>query len=175
MGEALLFGGGGGASGLRNKSITKEAYLNLTEEEKNNPYVVWIIKNADATDFTNVNGAEVIVKALCWEAYRKLSEEDKMDPAVVWVISDKTPEELSILDINTSGGSKYYNINGTPSSTEFNRLDGVDYKLDIDSVNPIANMAITRKVNELESALGGLSFGVTETGGLRITYDDGND
>lgn len=175
MGEALLFGGGGGASGLRNKPITKEAYMNLSEEERNNPYVIWIIKNADATDFTNMYGAEVTVKALCWDAYTKLADEDKMDPSIVWVISDKTPEELSILGIDTSNGSKYYNINGTPSSTVFNRLNGVDYKLDIDSPNPIANMTIAKKINDIESALGGLSFGVTETGGLRITYDDGND
>lgn len=173
MGEALLFGGGGSSGGIRNKKITKAGYLNLTEEEKTNPYICWIITDADATDFTNVYGTEIVTKVLVWEAYCNLAEEDRLAPNTLWIISDKTPEELSVLDIDTDSGSKYYNVCGAPSSIDYKRIDGVDYELNIDSSNPIANMAVANKIEELESALGGLKFTVTESGGLRIIYDDG--
>lgn len=173
MGDALLFGSGGSSGGIRQKPITKEAYLNLSESEKNNPYVIWVITNADATDFTNVYGSDVVVKALCWEAYISLSEGDRFDSGTLWIITDKTPEELSVESIDTSSGSKYYNVSGTPSSTEYSKVIGVDYALDINSTNPIANMAVTERILDIESALGGLRFSVTDTGGLRITYDDG--
>ena len=119
MGDALLFGGGSSAGGIRQKKITKEAYLNLSESDRNNPYIVWIITNADATDFTNVYGSEIVVKALCWEAYCNLADEDRLDVGTVWIISDKTPDELAALSVDTSSGSKFYNIAGVPSSTEW--------------------------------------------------------
>jgi hypothetical protein len=172
MGDALLFGGGSSAGGIRQKKITKEAYLNLSESDRNNPYIVWIITNADATDFTNVYGSEIVVKALCWEAYCNLADEDRLDVGTVWIISDKTPDELAALSVDTSSGSKFYNIAGVPSSTEWSKVQGVDYALSTESTNPIANMAVAEKINELESALGGLRFSVTEEGVLRITYDN---
>lgn len=153
MGDALLFGGGGSSGGIRQKKITKEAYLNLSESERNNPYVVWIITNADATDFTNVYGSEIVVKAICWESYCKLADEDKMDANTLWFISDKTEEELAILSIDTSSGSRYYNVAGTPSSTVYSKVVGVDYALNIDSTNPIANMTVTAKFNDVDNKL----------------------
>lgn len=171
MGEALIYGGGG-SSGLRNKPITKEAYENLSDADKQNPHVIWIITNDNGDDFHNTYGIEAVTKILCWEAYCNLSEEEKKDPDTIWVISDKTPEELSLLDITTNNGSKYYDLGGTPTSLD-NRLDGVDYKLDKESTRPIANLAVTNKFIEIDKALGGFKFSLSESGGLRISYDDG--
>lgn len=173
MGDAFLFGGGGSSGGLREKPITKEAFLNLSEEDRKNPYIIWVIKNAYATDFTKTYGAEVVNKVICWDAYCMLSEEDRNNPMVVWTISDKTIEELSVLGIDTESGSKFYNIAGTPSNTNYSKVTGVDYALNINSTNPIANMTVTEEINKLKSAMGGLKFSVSESGGLRITYDDG--
>lgn len=173
MGDALLFGGGGGAGGLREKPISREAFENLSEADRKNPYIIWIIKNANATDFRNTYGAELVTKGICWESYCKLSIEDRRNPGIVWVISDKTKEELAVLTINSNNGSKYYDVTGTPSSTVYKRIEGVDYALDRESANPIANMAVTEKIEEIKKSLGGLKFSVTETGGLRITYNDG--
>lgn len=172
MGEALLFGGGGNASGIRQKRITSVAYENLSDSEKYNPYIIWIITDMDATDFTNVYGAELTVKALCWEAYCKLSEEDKMNDTILYIISDKTDDELRALSTDTSSGAKYYTTTGIASSTDYDKIKGVDYTLNMNSTNPISNMAVATKITEIENALGGLKFSVTESGGLRITYDD---
>ena len=145
MGDALLFGGSGGG-GLRNKRITKRGYESLSDADKNNPYIIWIITDDDGSDF-GATGTESVVKIIHWEAYNQLAESDKLDPRTVWVIAD------------------------VPTSPE--QIKGVDYALNRESYNPIANCAITKEIEEIKLRLGGLSFGVTEAGGLRIEYDDG--
>ena len=95
MGDALLFGGGGGASGIRTKNISKAAYDNLPEEKKNDPKVVWIITDADAYDY----------------------------------------------------GASY-----------------------ADNLTKQMNDLVNR-VNELSDAMGGVKFSITESGGLRVTYE----
>lgn len=170
MGDALLFGGSSGG-GLRNKPITKSGYESLSEADRNNPYIIWVITNDDGTDFIAEDGTESVLKAIHWDAYCSLDEEDKMDPHTVWIIVDLSEEDYAKLNIDTSGGSRIYTIGGVPSSPE--RIKGVDYGLDRESYNPLANCVITKEIEDIKRSLGGLSFGVTETGGLRIEYDDG--
>lgn len=170
MGDALLFGGSSGG-GIRNKSITKYEYENLSEEEKSNPYIIWIITDEDGHNFLSPDGDEMIVKAIHYETYCGLSEDDRNDPNVVWLIVDLDESDYSILNMGSNTGSIFYDIGGLPTSTK--RIIGVDYKLSTESHNPVANYVLTNKINELENRFGGLSFSVNETGGLRITYDDG--
>ena len=172
MGDALLFGGSNGG-GLRNKPITKSGYESLSEADKNNPYIIWVIKNDDGTDFVMEDGTEGVVKVIHWEAYIKLAEDDKMDPRTIWVISDLTEEDFAKLNIDTSNGARVYNIGAVPSSPE--RIKGVDYGLDKESYNPVANCVVANEIHNINERLGGLSFGVSETGGLRIEYDDGRE
>ena len=94
MGDALLFGGSNGG-GLRSKPITKSGYESLSEADKNNPYIIWVIKNDDGTDFVMEDGTEGVVNVIHWEAYIKLAEDDKMDPSTIWVISDLTEEDFA--------------------------------------------------------------------------------
>lgn len=169
MGDALLFGGSGGG-GLRNKRITKRGYESLSDADKNNPYIIWIITDDDGSDF-GATGAESVVKIIHWEAYNQLAESDKLDPRTVWVIADLSEEDYAKLNVDTSTGGRIYNIGDVPTSPE--QIKGVDYALNRESYNPIANCAVTKEIEEIKLRLGGLSFGVTEAGGLRIEYDDG--
>lgn len=170
MGDALLFGGSSGG-GIRNKKITKSGYESLSEADKNNPYVIWIITDDDGTNFTSKDGTELVIKAIHYETYCQLAEEDKNDPTVVWTIVDLDEDDFAKLNMDTSSGSRFYNVGAVPSSPE--QIKGVDYKLNRNSYNPVANSAVTAKIEDIENRLGGLTFGVTETGGLRIVYDDG--
>lgn len=171
MGDALLFGGSSGG-GLRNKRITKSGYESLSEADKNNPYIIWVITNDDGTDFVSEDGTESVVKAIHWESYNKLADEDKMDPHTIWIIADLSEEDYNKLNIDTDG-KRVYNIGAVPSSPE--RMKGIDYRLDKESYNPVANCVITQEIDNIKTRLGGLSFNVTETGGLRIVYDDGKE
>lgn len=172
MGDALLFGGSSGG-GLRNKRITKSGYESLSDADKNNPYIIWVITNDDGTDFISEDGTESVVKAIHWESYSKLADEDKLDPHTVWVIVDLTEEDYAKLNIDTSNGARVYNVGSVPSSPE--QMKGIDYGLDRESYNPIANCAVTKEIDDIKTRLAGLSFGVTATGGLRIEYDDGGE
>lgn len=170
MGEALLIGASSGG-GIRNKKITKSGYSSLSDADKNNPYIIWIITDDDGTNFTSKDGSELVVKAIHYETYCLLDDIDKNNPTVLWVIVDLHEGDYSKLNLDTTSGSRFYNVGGVSTAPE--RLKGVDYKLNRESRNPISNSVVANKIEEIESRLGGLSFGVTETGGLRIEYDDG--
>ena len=173
MGDAMLLGSGS-SSGLRHKRISKLGFEALSDDLKYSPFIVWVIEDATAEDFETNIGIDSVVKVLAWEAYQKLSEADKNDPTTIWVISNLSEEEYARMNIDTSSGTKFYNYGGTPSSTN-PIIPGVDFKLTKDSTNPVSSGAVWEEVNTIKQNMGGLSFSVTEEGGLRIFYDDGTD
>lgn len=168
MGDALLFGGTGGG-GLRNKAITKSGYQSLSEADRNNPYIIWIITDEDGGEIDTDGGTTSVVKIIHWSAYNSLSEEDRLDPNTVWIIPDLDEDDLPKLNIDTGSGSRVYPIGGVSSSPE--QIKGIDYSLSRESYNPVANSVITKEIENIKERLGGISFGITETGGLRIEYD----
>ena len=170
MGDAMLLGSGS-SSGLRHKRITKLGYEQLSDDLKYSPFIVWIIEDASAEDFESNIGVDSLVKILSWEAYQKLSETDKNDPTTIWVISDLTEDDYVRMNIDTESGSKFYRY-GVPASTD-PIIQGVDFKVSKGSYNPVSSGAVWEEINKINQNLGGLSFSVTEEGGLRITYDDG--
>ena len=117
MGQANLLGGAGGG-GIREKSITQAAYDALSTAEKNNPYVIWVISDADKSAIgpVNVNGANISnlkTKATVWNTYLSLSDDDKLDPTVQWIITDKNQSDLPSMGFGVQHlgqGSQLYNI-----------------------------------------------------------------
>lgn len=138
MGLAYLNGGGGG-SGIRHKKITVEDYKKLSYADRHNPYVVWILLDAKATDVGGIIGDGVKLHACVWSTYCSLPDDDKLDPQVAWIIIDKNAKDLQALGYGTneSQGSKLYNISAD---------------LDYAGVTKTINALIDR-VNELSSAL----------------------
>ena len=117
MGQANLLGGAGGG-GLREKPITQAAYNALSTAERNNPYVIWVITDADknAIGTVNVNAANVSnlkTKATVWSTYQSLSDDDRNDPSVQWIITDKNQSDLPSMGFGVQHlgqGSQLYNI-----------------------------------------------------------------
>ena len=111
MGDSLLVGGGAGG-GVRTKSITWDAYQMLSDSDKNNPYVKWLITDRDASEFISRYGTSLIPVCTNWEAYRNSSIDEQLDPGTLWIITDMDVEDLAALGIDVSSGSKYYTIEG---------------------------------------------------------------
>lgn len=112
MGQANLLGGAGGG-GIRQKSITQEGYDALTKEQRENPYIIWIITNPKTSAIGNVTVDNLIVKATIWNNYQSLSVDDRLDPHVQWIITDKNLEDLAAMGYgaqNTGQGSSLYEI-----------------------------------------------------------------
>lgn len=111
MANAFLVGGGSG-SGIRQKPITSVEYEALSEADKKNPYVIWIITDKTATNMGGVKVENIKHKACTFQVYQQLSEDDRMDPNTVWIITDKDAKELQALGLfsDESQGSKLYNI-----------------------------------------------------------------
>jgi hypothetical protein len=143
MGNAFLVGGSGGGSGLRNKPITLAEYNALSESDKKNPYVVWVITDAQASDLGGVSVSNVKTKVCVWSAYESLSVDDRLDPGVVWIISDKTPKDLAALGFgaNEDQGSKLYQVTA---------------EMDLSNIVKVVNQLV-EKVNTLEEALAKVS------------------
>lgn len=111
MGNALLVGGGGGG-GIREKRITYEAYMALSEADKQNPYVIYLVEDRNATDLGNDGTIPIKMKSTVWSVYEQLSYDDKMDANVMWMITDKNPKDLAELGITPApgNGTSLYNI-----------------------------------------------------------------
>lgn len=111
MGNALLVGGGAGG-GIREKRISYEAYNALSEADKQNPYVIYIVEDKYATDLGNDGTVPLVMKSTVWSVYVQLSEDDKNDDHVIWVITDKDPKDLPELGITPApgNGTSLYNI-----------------------------------------------------------------
>lgn len=111
MGNAFLVGGGS-ASGIREKSVTYEEYQALPDDQKNNPYIIWLVKDKSATDYGGANAGQAKTKIALWETYKALPTDEQLDPSVVWIISDKNLSDMVELGygVNESQGSKLYNI-----------------------------------------------------------------
>ena len=93
MANAFLIGSGSG-SGLREKPISADDYERLSEADKLNPYVIWVIKDKSAKNMGGVNVETVKHKACMWEVYEQLSEDDRNDKHTVWLIIDKDYKDL---------------------------------------------------------------------------------
>lgn len=151
MGEAFLVGGGAGG-GVRNKPISAANYEKLSESDKLNPYVIWVITDKDASNLgAIVSGEPVTTKVCVWSVYQSLSVDDKMDPRTVWIISDKSPKDLADLGYGaTQGqGSQLYDITG---------------ELDLHKVKK-AVIELTERVNEITKVLNGISVILEKTQG----------
>lgn len=111
MGNALLVGGGGGG-GIREKRISYEAYMALSETDKQNPYVIYLVEDRNATDLGNDGTIPIKIKSTVWSVYEQLSYDDRTDPNVVWMITDKNPKDLAELGITPTpgNGTSLYNI-----------------------------------------------------------------
>lgn len=111
MGNALLVGGGGGG-GIREKRITHEAYMALSEADRQNPYVIYLVEDRNATDLGNDGTIPIRMKSTVWSVYEQLPYDDKMDENVMWMITDKTPKDLAELGITPApgNGTSLYNI-----------------------------------------------------------------
>ncbi|MCM1220242.1 MAG: hypothetical protein NC548_37710 [Lachnospiraceae bacterium] len=111
MGNALLVGGGGGG-GIREKRITYEAYMALSEADRQNPYIIYLVEDRYATDLGNDGTIPITMKSTVWSVYERLSYDDRMDPNIVWMITDKTPKDLAELGISPApgNGTSLYNI-----------------------------------------------------------------
>lgn len=111
MGNALLVGGTS-SGGIREKRIKYEAYMALSEKDKQNPYVIYIIEDRDATDLGNDGTLPIRIKSTVWSVYEKLSYDDKHDKHILWVITDKNPKDLAELGITPApgNGTCLYNI-----------------------------------------------------------------
>lgn len=113
MGQANLLGGAGGG-GIRQKTITQEAYDALSKAERENEYIVWIISNPKKSAIgSGMSVDNLTVKATIWNTYQSLSVDDKLDPHVQWIITDKNIEDLAAMGFgaqNVGQGSSLYNI-----------------------------------------------------------------
>lgn len=151
MGNAFLIGSGS-SSGVREKRISKAMYDGLSESDKKNPHVIWIVEDASATNLGAVKGAEIIQKICTWATYQTLSVDDKNDPGVIWMISDKTPEDLARLGYGatTGKGSSLYNISGeldmSQVATRLTELEGT-VNLVVQALNDM-----TQQLNQLNQS-----------------------
>ena len=159
MGDSLLVGGGAGG-GVRTKSITWDAYQMLSDTDKNNPYVKWLITDRDASEFISKYGVNLAPVCTTWEGYCNSSVDEQLDPGTLWVIVDMDVEDLAALGIDVSSGSKYYTIEGATSdiaavniagSTVYGKSVNSLYTLET-AMNEITELKET--IAELKSALG---------------------
>ena len=178
MGDSLLVGGGSGG-GIRTKKITWEQYQQLSESDKNNPYVEWLIVDKDASEFISKYYANVCTIHITWEAYTKLSPDEKLNPEILWIITDKEVADLLAMGIDVSGGSKYYTIgaSGPEEGSGSSGDSGISIIDDGDNIGGgLTNIdntkleEILKSINEIKDSLGGLKFRVNEKGILQVTY-----
>lgn len=142
MANAFLIGSGSG-SGLREKPISAEDYERLSESDKRNPYVIWVITDKNAKNMGGVNVENVKHKACMWDVYKQLSEDDRNDKHTVWLIIDKNYKDLEEMGFfsDESKGSKLYNVTAE-----------IDYSNLVKTVNSLID-----RVNELTGALSEIS------------------
>lgn len=103
--------GGSSAGGIKTKVISEAAYNALSDADKNNPYVIWLIEDKSLSDTGSLITDKAVTKICVWDVYQSLPEEEKMDPKVVWIVSDKSIDDLVALGytINDKQKSKLYN------------------------------------------------------------------
>ena len=151
MGDSLLVGGGAGG-GVRTKSITWDAYQMLSDTDKNNPYVKWLITDRDASEFISKYGVNLAPVCTTWEGYRNSTPDEQLDPGTLWLITDIDVEDLAAFGIDVSSGANYYTIGGPESGVSVTNFAGTRvYGKSIDSVYNLETAM--NEINELRAEL----------------------
>ena len=135
--------GGSGSSGIRTKKITAAEYENLSDNDRNNPYVIWLIVDRNASDSNGLITDKAITKICTWDVYKNLPDYEKYDEKTIWIISDKSESDIASLGFTVS---------------DKNRARLYDYAADIDAGSMLATInMLVNKANEHSEMLSPVS------------------
>ena len=167
MGDSLLVGGGAGG-GIRTKKCTWEQYQQLSDADKNNPYVKWLITDKDASEFISKYVSNCTPICTTWEVYCKQDPDEQLNPGILWIITDKEVSDLATMGIDVSGGSKYYTIGADNPNTGGSTIPPTG-GTGVSNYETVINNLLDQ-IKELKEDMGGLKFRVNEDGTLQIYY-----